>query len=216
MFGLAWRLWLGKPVESKLSCKYRDTRDMQAAGTALRPLQPGSSSLFRGEEFAVNGIVDHARHQLPILIRRQPWRPMFETQRNIEERKAVGEIGGAVERIDIPPVSALQAGAGSLFAIDAVIGKLLTEPADDEFFRCPVGFGHQVYVAFIFRGHAAIEVAAKQFAGLQSNARCAGGKTKIQLLRKVLQRALLSSPLALRALLASRRPRSLMVRIWCL
>ena len=194
---------------------------MQAADIARWPLQPGSLGLFRGEEFAVNRIVDHARHQLPILIRRQPRRAMFQAQRNIEEGKAVGEIGGAVERIDIPPVSALQAGACSLFAKNAVIGKLFTQPADDEFFRSPIGFGHQVYIAFIFRGHAAIEVAAKQFAGLQCDAGCAGGKTKIQLRGKVAQRALLSTkPLVLRAFLlatsSSRRPRSLIVRIWCL
>ena len=141
----------------------------------------------------MNRIVDHARYQLPILIRGQPRRAMLEAQRDIEEGKAVGEICGAVERIDIPPVSALQAGAGSFFAIDTVLGKLLVEPADDEFFRCPIGFGHQVYIAFIFRGHAAIEIAAKQFARLQGNACCSRGETQIKLLRKVAQRALLST-----------------------
>ena len=195
---------------------------MQTADIARWPLQPGSLGLFRGEELTVNRIVDHARYQLPILIGRQPWRAMFQAQRDIEEGKAVGEIGGAVERIDIPPVSALQAGACSLFAKNAVIGKLFIQAADDEFFRSPIGFGHQVYVALIFGGHAAIEVTAKQFAGLQRDAGCSGGKTKIQLRRKVAQRALLSTkPLVLRAFpssrrSSSRRPRSLMVRIWCL
>ena len=142
---------------------------------------------------------------------------MFQAQRDIEEGKAVGEIGGAVKRIDIPPVCALQAGACSFFSIDAVIGKLFTEPADDEFFRCAIGFGHQVYIAFIFGGHAAIEVTPKKFPGFKYDAGCAGGKTKVQLLRKVAQRALLSTKLLpLRAFPSSRRPHSLIVLIWCL
>ena len=142
---------------------------------------------------------------------------MFEAQRDIEEGKAVGEVGGAIEWIDIPPVCALQAGACSFLAINAVVGKLFAQPADDEFLRCPIGFGHQVYIAFILGGHAAIEVAAKKLAGLQGNHSCSGGKTQIQLLRKIAQRALLSTrPLLVRALSSSRRPHSLIVLIWCL
>ncbi len=132
----------------------------------------------------MNGIVHHAGYQFPILIRGQPRRTMLQAERNIEEGKAVGEIGGAVERIDIPPIGPLQAGAGSLFAINAVFGKLLAEPAYDEFFRCPIGFGHQVDIAFVFGGDTALEVATKQLAGLQRNTRCARGKTKIQLFRE--------------------------------
>ena len=125
----------------------------------------------------MNRIVDHARHEFPILIRGQSRRPVFEAERNTEEGKAVGEIRRAVERIDIPSIGALEARAGALFAINAVLGKLLVEPAYDEFFRCPIGFGHQVYIAFIFRGDAAVEIATEEFAGLASNVRCPGGKT---------------------------------------
>ncbi len=112
-------------MESKLSCRYwtRETCSRRAGPEDLQ--QPGAPSLFRGEEFVVDRIVDHARHNFSILILRQSRRPMLEAQRNIEERKAVGKIGRAVERVDIPPIGALEAGAGSLFAEDAVIGKLL-------------------------------------------------------------------------------------------
>ena len=94
-------------------------------------------------------------------------------------------------------------------AKDAVIGEPLVQPAYDEFFRCPIGFGHQVHIALIFRDDAALEVATQEFAGLRSNIRCAGGKTKIKLRGEILQGTLLSTPLG-------RRLRSLMVRIWCL
>ena len=118
----------------------------------------------------------------------------------------MGKISRAIKRVDIPPVGALEARAGSLFAKNAMIGKLLAEPADDEFFRCPIGFGHQIYIAFVFRGDAAFEVATKKLTGLQGNVCCAGCETQIKLLGKVFQGAILSAPFA-------RRPRSLMVRI---
>jgi hypothetical protein len=192
-------------------------RNMQTTDIARWPLQPCSLALFRCEEFTVNRIVDYARDQLPVLIRSKSGGAVFETQRDIEEGKAVGEIRGAIERIHIPSVCALQAGACSFLAINAVAGKLLVKPADDEFFRCSIGFGHQVYIAFIFGGHAAIEVAAKKLAGFQGNRSGSGGKTQIQLLRKVAQRGLLSTrPLLLRVFPSSRRPHSLIVRIWCL
>ena len=91
---------------------------------------------------------------------------MLEPQRNVKERKAVGKIRRAIERVDIPPVGALEAGAGSLFAEDAVLGKYLVEPADDKFFRGSIGFGDQIYIAFVFRNDAAFEVSTKKFAGL--------------------------------------------------
>ena len=193
-------------MESKLSCRYftRETCSRRAGPEELQ--QPGAPSLFRGEEFIVYRVVHHPRHNFSILILCQARRTMLEAQRNIEERKAVGKISRAIERVDIPPVGALEAGAGSLFAEDAVIGKLLVEPADDEFFRGPIGFGHQVYIAFVFRGDAAFEVSTKKLAGLKGNVCCAGRETQIKLPGKVFQGAILSAPLA-------RRPRSLMVRI---
>ena len=91
---------------------------------------------------------------------------MLQAQGNIEEWEAVGEIGGAVQRVDIPAIRALQSGTGSLFAKDAMLWKLLAEPLYDELFRCSISFCNQVDIAFILRGHAALEVAPKQFTGL--------------------------------------------------
>jgi len=139
--------------------------------------------------------------------------PMFEAEGHIKEGKAVGKIGGAVEWIDIPAIGAIETGAGAFFAKDPVIGKLLVEPANDELFRSAIGLGYQVNIAFVFRGNTAVEITAQEFAGLERNARCAGRKTKIKLRWKVAQGALLTT---LFPFPASRRPRSLIVRIWCL
>ena len=91
-------------------------------------------------------------------------RPMLQAERDIKKWEAVGEVGGAVQRVDIPAICPVQSGANSLFAKNTVLGKLLAQPLYDKFFRGPVGFGNQVDIAFILRGHAALEVSAKQFA----------------------------------------------------
>ena len=85
------RLWLGNPVESKLSCRYftRETCSRRAGPAELQ--QPGAPSLFRGEEFIVHRVVHHPRHNFSILILCQAWRPMLEAQRNIEERESRGK-----------------------------------------------------------------------------------------------------------------------------
>ena len=59
---------------------------------------------------------------------------MLEAKRDIEERKAVGKIGRSIQRIDVPAIRAVETGARSLFAENAVIRKGLVEPGDDEFF----------------------------------------------------------------------------------
>src|SRR5271155_4720934 len=119
---------------------------------------------------------------------------MFQAERNTEERKPVGEVGRAVERIHIPSIGMIQTRTGSLFAINAMLGKALAKPAYDEFFRCPVGLGYQVDVALIFRGDAAVEIAVEQFAGLQGYGDGSGGEAEIELRGKFLQRTPLASP----------------------
>ena len=141
---------------------------------------------------------------------------MFQAQGNTEERKAMGKVCGAVERINIPSIGVIQTGTGSFFAINSMSRKALAKPTYDKFLRCPVGLGYQVYVTLVFSGNATVEIATEHFAGLQRNGGCSGGKTEIELRGEVLQRAPLVSPSVPRTLPVSRRPRSLMVRIWCL
>src|SRR5271156_5362639 len=110
-------------------------------------------------------VVHHSSHNFSILILCQARGTMLEPQRHVEEGKAVGKISRAIERVDIPPVGALEPGAGSLFAEDAMIRKLPADPADDKFLRGSIGFGHQIYIAFVFGGDAAFEVSTKKLAG---------------------------------------------------
>ncbi len=75
--------------------------------------------------------------------------PVFEAQGDAEMREAVGEVGGSVERIDVPAKLAGHALAGSLFTVDAVLGEGFGQARADEFFDGAVGHGDQIDVAFI-------------------------------------------------------------------
>ncbi len=76
------------------------------------------------------------------------------------------EVGGAVERIDVPAKLAVEAFAGSLFAVDAVFGERRAEALADKSFAGAVGFGDEVDVAFVLGAHAAMIEVAQQSAGL--------------------------------------------------
>ncbi len=76
-----------------------------------------------------------------------------ESERNAETRVAVREIGGAVERIDVPAIAfGSVAGfvAGAFFGGDGVIGKKFCDARDDGGFGALVGLGDQVdFIAFV-------------------------------------------------------------------
>ena len=90
----------------------------------------------------------------------------------------MGEVGGAVERIDVPAELAVEALAGSLFAVDAVLGKGRAQPAADESFAGAVGFGDQVDVALVLGAHATVVEVAQQGSGLAGDGFCGGEKAR--------------------------------------
>ena len=80
--------------------------------------------------------------------------PLFQSHRHAELRHSMREVGGSIERIDIPAELLLHAFARSLFAVDAVVGPDLADAGADQFLHRPVGDGHQVDIALVLRGHA--------------------------------------------------------------
>src|SRR5437667_12381581 len=60
-------------------------------------VQIRATSLFGDKKFVASGIVDHSCDHLPLVLQRH---------RDTEHRKAVREIGGSVERIDVPAILA--------------------------------------------------------------------------------------------------------------
>ena len=111
--------------------------------------------------------------------------PLLKTHGDAELRHAVGEVGGAVERIDIPAELPLHAFAGSLFAVDAVVGPGLGDARADELLNGPIGDGDQVDVALVLRLHAGGQKFAQARSGLARDLRGAGNPDKLRGSRRV-------------------------------
>src|SRR5439155_3520968 len=79
------------------------------------------------EQFIPPRVVDGAAHHFTGLLKRD---------RNAKKRILVGEVGGAVKRID-NPLPAARAQLAGFFSEDGVIRIPLTNAADDERFAFP-------------------------------------------------------------------------------
>src|SRR5438445_11539627 len=60
-------------------------------------VQIRATSFFGGKKFVARGIVDKSRNHLPLVLQRH---------RDAEHRKAMREIRGSIERLDIPALLA--------------------------------------------------------------------------------------------------------------
>ena len=79
------------------------------------------------EHLVAQGIVDDAGDHLAVFMGGKAGRTLLAAEDDAEHGKAVREVGGAVERVDVPAELAVEAFAGSLFAVDAVVGKRRAE-----------------------------------------------------------------------------------------
>ncbi len=118
-------------------------------------IEVGSGAAFRGEHFLADGVVNHAGDNLARL---------FQAERDIEHGEAVGEVGGAVQRIDEPAEFRGALVAAALFGHDAVGGEVGAQAFHHEFFTGAVGFGHQVEIALEFERDAPFEIVGQQCA----------------------------------------------------
>ena len=109
-----------------------------------------------GEKFVGDGIEDDAGEDGFAVCKRD---------RNAEARIAVGEIGGAVERIDVPAKFGVAFVAGAFFGGDGVVGEIFGEPLDDGPLGALVGLGDQVGFAFVGNVWRAIELLTKDLPG---------------------------------------------------
>ena len=90
------------------------------------------------EHLIASGIDDHAADQLA---------GAFQRQRHVEHRKSVREVGGAVERIDVPAIFGRSCVAAAFLGHDGVRGEVALQALDDQPLAGAVGFGHQVVLA---------------------------------------------------------------------
>ncbi len=122
----------------------------------------------------------------------------------------MGEVGGAVERIDIPAKLPLHAFASSLFAVDAVVGPCLADTRADEFLNGAVGHGDEVDIALVLRFHAGGQKFAQASTSLTRDLLGARNPDEIRGCGAA------HSPPPEEVSTSRRLPDSVMVRIWCL
>ena len=75
------------------------------------------------------------------------------------------EIGGAVERIDVPSKFGVSFVASALFGGDGVIREIFGEPLDDGALGALIGLSDQVGFPFVNDVRRAIELFAEDLAG---------------------------------------------------
>src|SRR5262245_10291274 len=84
-------------------------------------VQPRTSAHGGGEHLLAAGIVDHASYALALVIQRQG---------NAKHRIAVREVGGAVERVNVPAEIAAGFAPAAFFANQVVLGPLFADALD--------------------------------------------------------------------------------------
>src|SRR5579863_6124792 len=123
-------------------------------------VEVGATSLLGGEEFVASGIVDDSSDALALVLERHG---------DAKDGEAVGEIGGAIERVDVPAVVAAGILQAALFAENVVRRPVLTQALADQDLGFAVSDGNEVSVALVFDGHVAVEVVHEQGAGFAGN-----------------------------------------------
>jgi hypothetical protein len=122
-------------------------------------VQSGTFAAGSSEEFFVNWVINDAGDDL-VAVR--------ERDGNAEAGIAVGEIGGSVERVDVPAIFGVVITAETLFGGDGVRGKMFREAIDDSLFTAFVGLRDEVDVTFVFYFRRARVLFAENFPGFES------------------------------------------------
>src|SRR5215469_500570 len=120
-------------------------------------LEVRAAAAGRGEELLAHGIVDH-RDLEPALL--------LAGDRDGESRKAMQEVGGAVERIDDPDAVVLAA-AAALLREHGVVRIVVADDADDLLLGVAIDFADEVVAPFGSDGERLqpVEAADDDFAG---------------------------------------------------
>ncbi len=137
-------------------------------------VEPRTVPTLGSVEFVAHGVVDDPCNDRSIVSNTGVWRPMLQPHGDAELREPVGEVGGAVQRVDVPAELAFHPLPRSLFAVDAVLGKRFTEPRANEPFHGAVGHGDQVHVALVLGLHALGKKLPQARTGLARNGRSLG------------------------------------------
>ena len=188
------------------------------------PFSVGAAAALGAVELVAHGIVDDGGHQGPVLVRAETRTVRCSSPIDTQNcgkpwAKLVVPSSGSTYQRNSP----VEAFAGSLFAVDAVVGKGLAETRADQLLDGAVGHGDQVDVALVLGFDALGQKFAQARAGLAGDR---GGRAEPRSSKSAEESAvpawLTVAPRAAEtpepgAFDGPRRlPDSVMVRIWCL
>src|SRR5882672_596358 len=121
-------------------------------------VESGAFAAGGGEEFVVKGIEDDGGKQRVAL---------GKSDRNAETRVTVCEVGGAVERIDVPAEFGGAFLAGAFFGGDGMVREIFIEALDDGLLGAFVGLRDDIdLVAFVADVQRARQLFDEDLAGL--------------------------------------------------
>src|ERR1700752_1105938 len=100
----------------------------------LLPVEISAFALLDYKKLVAHRIIDDARDQHTILVCLDSSGAMLKPQGYAENRKAVSEVGGAIERIDIPAIFTIEMVACSFLTVDAMPWKNGMQALDDQLF----------------------------------------------------------------------------------
>lgn len=124
------------------------------AGDADRAVvEVSAGAAFGGKHLLAEGVEDDAGDEFA---------GVFQGEGDIEHGEAVGEVGGAVEGVDVPAEVGVGLMTTAFLGDDGVMGVVGAKAFDDELFGSPVSFGDEVEFAFEFEGDAAFEEIGEQ------------------------------------------------------
>ena len=98
-------------------------------------VEPRAAAARRDEQFALERVEHHRKLEPPATL---------VGDRHAELRKAMREVGGAVERIDNPSMLATLCVRTALFGEDCVVREGAVERPDNRLFGFPVGLGNEI------------------------------------------------------------------------
>ena len=119
-------------------------------------VEPGALAAGGGKEFVVDGVIDDTSHQGVALL---------ERDRDAEAGVAVGEICGAVERVNVPAKFRRTFVPRAFLGSDRVVGEILCESLDDGPLGTLVGLGDQIGIALVDDMRWPVKFFAKNLAG---------------------------------------------------
>src|SRR5262249_18717112 len=119
-------------------------------------VQPGAASALGGKQFAAHRIENHARDHFTGAL---------EAERDVEHRKTVREVGGAIERCDVPAELGRSLVSAAFFGHDAVRRKVRSQALHYEALTGAISLRHQVEIALELESYAPLEIGGKQRAG---------------------------------------------------